>query len=373
MAAAANPGFRYDQVLLASIDPSLAGYDKTRAVAAQRAIIDRVRTIPGVSAAAFASTVPFGEFHEGMPVAPVGAGATRREGRSPTYRIVSADYFRTLGLTMVRGRDFTAAEEASETAPRVAIVDELLARQLFPDREPLGQMIQVVRFDRLAGSGNDGEPMEIVGIAPGIKDTLFDRGPTPTLYVPTGRNYRAALSMHVRTQSAGMETEVLGTMRREVALVDAKTPLIDPMPMRRFHDRSLELWAVRAGGNTVIALGLLALLLAVVGVYGVKSYVVSQRTREIGIRIALGARQRTIVGGVLRDGAIVVGSGIAIGLAGSVALARLIESMLFGISPTDPTSLALVVGALAAVAMVATWIPARRASRVDPVVALRSE
>ena len=373
IAATANPGFRYDQLLLAGIDPALAGYDKVRSVAAQRAIIDRVRAIPGVSAAAFASTVPFGEFHESMPVVTVGAEARSTEGRSPTYRIVSADYFRTLGLAMVRGRDFTAAEEVSESAPRVAIVDELLARQLFPDREPLGQMIRVSRRDREVGTGNDGEPMEIVGIAPGIKDTLFDRGPSPTLYVPTGRNFRAGLSMHVRTHSAGAETELLGTMRREVAAVDAKIPLIDLMPMRRFHDRSLELWAVRAGGNTVTSLGLLALLLAVVGVYGVKSYVVSQRTREIGIRIAVGARPRDVMGMVIREGAVLTACGLAIGLPLAGLAGMGLSRLLYEVSPLDPIVFLTAPVLLAAAALIASWLPARRAMRIAPVTALRAE
>jgi predicted permease len=373
MAAAADPGFRYDQLLLAGIDPSLSGYDQARTRTVQRAMLDRLRTLPGVDAVSFASTVPFGEFHEGMPVEAVGVPATSAERRSPTYRIVGADYFRALGLGMVRGREFTAVEEASAEAPRVAVVDALLARRLFADRDPIGQMIRVVRGDREGGSSNDGEPMEIVGVAPPIRDTLFDRGPVPHLYVPTGRHYRASLSVHVRLQPGAAEADVLSTVRRELALVDARVPLIDLMPMRRFHDRSLELWAVRAGGNTVISLGLLALLLAVVGVYGVKSYVVSQRTREIGIRIAVGAEPRDVLWMVLKDGARLTGIGVALGLplAGLAGLG--LSRLLYEISPLDPVAFGLAPLLLAAAAFVACWLPARRATRVVPVTALRAE
>jgi predicted permease len=373
-AAAADPGFRYDQLLLSGIDPSLSGYDEARGRAAHRAVIDRLRSIPGVSAAAFASTVPFGEFHEGMPVEAVGAEPGQGgERRSPTSRIISADYFRALGLTMVRGREFNAVDELSPTAPRVVIVNELLARQLFPDRDPMGQMIRIIRRDREAGTGNDGEPMEIIGIAPGLRDTLFDRAPVPHIYVPTGRHYRAMLNIHIRTADGAAEADVLGAVRREVALIDSRLPLLELMPMRRFHDRSLELWAVRAGGNVVTSLGLLALVLAVVGIYGVKSYVVSRRTKEIGIRMAVGAQPRDVLWMVVREGATLTALGLAIGLPLAGLSGMGLSRLLYEVSPIDPI---VFIGApliLAASALFASWLPARRATRVAPVTALRAE
>ncbi len=373
VAATADPGFRYDRLILASIDPAMAGYDEVRGRAAHRAVLGRVRSIPGVESAAFASTVPFGGFHEGMPVEPVGGAPTAAERRSPTYRIISADYFRALGLPMVRGREFTSSEEESASSPRVAIVDELLARRLFPDQDPLGQMIRIVQRDRQWGSANDGEPMEIVGIAPGLRDTLFDRGPVPHAYVPTGRHYRAGMNIHVRTLSAAGEGDVLAAIRRELSGLDARVPALDLMPMRRFHDRSLELWAVRAGGNMVTSLGLLALVLAVVGVYGVKSYVVSQRTREIGIRIAVGAQPRDVLWMVLREGALLTAAGLAIGLplAGLAGLG--LSRLLYEVSPLDPIVFVLAPLTLAVAALAASWLPARRATRVAPVTALRAE
>jgi len=374
-AAAADPGFRYERLLLVNLDPSMAGYDVTRGSSAYRAVLERVRSIPGVEAAAIVSTVPFGDFHEGMPVEAVGGLPATAEGRSPTYRIVGADYFRTLGLRMVRGREFTLSEEESATAPRVAIVDELLARRLFPNQDPLGQMIRIARFNRESGSANDGEPMEIIGIAPGLRDTLFDQAPVPHVYVPSGRHYRANMYVHVRTHdgSTVAENNTLAAIRRELAQLDSRLPVLDLMPMRRFHDRSLELWAVRAGGNVVISLGTLALLLAIVGVYGVKSYLVAMRTREIGIRVAMGARPVDVLWLVLREGLSLTAVGLAIGLPLAALAGLALSRLLYQVSPLDPFVFALGPLALAASAMVASWLPARRATRVEPVMALRTE
>jgi predicted permease len=374
-AAAADPGFRYERLILASVDPALAGFDEGRGRDAQRRMLERIRAIPGVEQASFASTVPFGEFHEGMPVEAVGAGQKSGPGRSPTYRIVGADYFRALGLSMVRGREFSAIEEVSATAPRVAIIDELAARQLFPEQNPIGQMVRVVRRDREVGTGNDGEPMEIIGVAPAMRETLFDRAPVPHLYVPTGRHYRASQNIHIRTRSADprLEADVLAAVRRAIAQADARIPVLDLMPMRRYHDRSLELWAVRAGGRMVIALGLLALVLAVVGVYGVKSYVVSQRTREIGIRVAVGAQPRDVMWMVVREGATLTAAGLALGLplAGLAGLS--LSRLLYEVSPLDPIVFIVAPLLLASAALVASYLPARRATRVVPVTALRAD
>jgi predicted permease len=375
-AAAADPGFRYNQIILASTDVAMVGYDERRGREAQRAVIERLRSLPGIDAVSFASTVPFGEFHEGMPVEAVGTTSQPTDQRrSPTYRIVGADYFRALGVRMVRGREFTLVEEQSPSTARVAIVDEIAARQLFPDRDPIGQMIKVVRRDREAGSGNDGEPMEIVGIAPPMRDTLFDKGPVAHLYVPLGRHYRAGLNLHIRVldASAAAENTALAAVRKEIASVDARLPLLELMPMRRFHDRSLELWAVRAGGNVVLSLGALALILALAGVYGVKSYVVSQRTREFGIRVAVGARPADVLWLVLRDGLSLTAAGLAIGLPLAALVGLGLSRLLYEVSPLDPAVFVLGPLALAIAALFASWVPARRATRIAPTLALRSE
>jgi predicted permease len=374
-AAAADPGFRYDQLLLASIDPAMAGYDAARARETHRAVLDRLRSIPNLTGVSTASTVPFGEFHEGQPVEPVGVEGAKPERRSPTYRIIGSDYFRTLGLGMVRGREFSRVEEDSANAPRVAIVDEVLARTLFPDRDPLGQMIRIPRRDGEDSSGNDGQPMEIVGIAPPMRDTLFTHTAVPHLYVPSGRHYRSAVNLHLRVSDATSATEnaALKTIRAELAQLDSQLPVLELMPMRRFHDRSLELWAVRTGGKVVMTFGGLALLLALAGVYGVKSYVVSQRTREFGIRVAVGARPSDVLWLVLRDGMTLTAIGLAIGIPLAGAAGFGLSRMLYQVSPLDPVVFIVGPITLAAAATIAAWIPARRATRIAPITALRTE
>jgi predicted permease len=373
-AAATNPGFSYDRQLLVGIDPTLAQYDETRGRATTRDVLRRVRALPGIAAAAMAATVPFGDFHEGLSVERVG-GPARPDLAARTnaaYRVIGADYFRALNLPMVRGREFTEAEELSPTAPRVAIVDERLARKLFGADEPLGQMI---RYTERPGerTKNDGEAMEIVGVAAPIRDDLFDREPGPAIYEPWGRNYRGNMFVHARAAQAGMEGDLLQAIRREIRAYDPRLPLVQATTMQSFHDRSLELWAVRAGGRTFLVFGLLALLLAVVGLYGVKSYIVSQRTREIGIRMALGARPGDVLAMMLKEGAMLSAVGVALGLPLAALLGFAVSRMLYDVRPLDPVVFLAAPGSLALAALVATWLPARRATRVSPLTALRTD
>jgi predicted permease len=370
-AAAADPGFSYRQELLVSTDPALVLYDEPRGRAAHRGTLERLRATPGVEAAGMASTVPFGSFHEGRQVERVG-GKTQERGQEPTFRIVGADYFRALGLPMVRGREFTRAEEDSPSAPRVTIIDQVLARRLFGEEDPLGQM---VRFsDRPdVQEARDTTPMEIVGIAPPIRDELFDRVAGPAVYVPSGRNYRSAMHFHIRQAQPGGGADLLAAIRRELHEMDPRLPIVEATTMEGFHDRSIELWAVRSGGRLFLVFGLLALALAVVGLYGVKSYLVSQRTREIGVRMALGADAGDVMQMVLKEGAALAGVGIALGLPLAALLGRVLASVLYEVRPLDPVVFTAAPLVLGAAAMLATWLPARRATRVTPITALRAQ
>ena len=367
-AAATNPGFSYQQALLVSTDPSLVQYDEARGRASYRSILERMRRIAGVDAVGMASSVPFGDIHEGHSVERVGGAADRHV--SATFRIIGAEYFRALNLPMIRGREFTASEEDSSVAPRTAIIDERLSRRLFGAEDPMGQL---VRFVQQPGSRQleDREPMTIVGIAAPVRDELFDREAGPAVYVPAGRNYRAGMNLHVHAARAGTEADLLAAIRREIRDFDPHLPILQATTMRAFHERSLQLWAVRAGGRLFLFFGVLALLLAVVGLYGVKSYLVAQRTREIGIRMALGARSSDVLMMVLREGATLSLVGVAIGLPLAALLGRLLSGLLYDVTPLDPVVFVAAPTLLAAAALIATWLPARRATRVTPLTALR--
>jgi len=241
---------------------------------------------------------------------------------------------------------------------------------LFPGEEPLGQQLWIPpRSDAARTADND--PMTIVGIVPGIRDDLTERQPIAHLYVPAAKRYRGPMHIHVRTSSG--DAEMLAAIRRELRAVDSRLPVTELRTMREFHDRGLVLWVIRAAGRTLLGLGALALLLAAIGVYGVKSYVVAQRTREIGIRLALGASPREIAWMLLRDGARMTLVGVAIGLPFAIALGRLLSVAIFEVSPYDPLVLTMAPLVLAGAAALATYLPARRGMRVSPLEALRVE
>ena len=352
-----------------------SGYDAARGREAHRGALERVRAMPGVEAASLASTVPFGEFHEGMPVEAVGgAGGRRRtDQRSPTYRIVGADYFRALGLGMVRGREFTAAEELSAMCRGWSIVDELLARQLFPEREPIGQMI---RISPPRPRGRLGQRRRADGnrrhrAADARHALRQDRRAARLRSVgpPLSRRHDAARA-RPRSWRRPPRTRCSTACVAEIWRNSIRSSRCSTCcRCGGIHDRSLELWAVRAGGNVVISLGGLALLLALVGVYGVKSYVVSQRIREFGIRVAVGARPSDVLWLVLREGLSLTAAGLAIGLPLAVLAGFGLSRLLYEVSPLDPfvfiaAPLALAVGR----ATVASWVPGCAAQQDRAVV-----
>jgi predicted permease len=331
-----------------------------------------VRALPGVEAVGLNSTVPFGDMQEGRPVERVGGAPVEGANPEPTFRIVTADYFAALGLPLLRGREFTRQEEEFANAPGVAIIDEALARRLFGGDDPLGQTIRLKpRPD--AGEPQLTVPLQVVGIAPPIREDLMDRAPDAHVYVPAGRFYRANMHLHARVGAAASETALLTAIRREIRAVDSRLPVLALTTMRGFHDNSLQLWVVNAGGRMFTALGLLALTLAVVGVYGVKSYVVSQRTREIGIRMALGADRRDVLRLLLADGAKLTLAGLAVGLPLAALIAFALTKVLRDVTPFDPVIFAAAPLVLGAAALLASFVPARRAAHVEPLKALRTE
>ncbi len=370
-ASAGTPGYSYDRLLLASFDNSLGGFDETRGRAVYGAVLDRVRSLPGVSTVSMTSTLPFGDTQQTAGMERVGVSG-QEPVRARTYRVIGADHFAALGVRMVRGREFTRAEEESASAPRVAIVDEALARRLFADEDPMGQMIRVAQ-EPSGPESTRGEPMQIVGIAPPMREELLDRAPVPHVYVPFGRQYRAGMHLEVRLEQGVDEAAGIEALRAAIRATEPRLPVLALSTMQAFHDKGLELWALETGAQVFTALGGLALLVAVVGVYGVKSYVVSQRTREIGIRMALGASARDVVGLVMRDGFFLTGAGVALGVPLAVLVSYALAAVFVDVGGFDGLVVSAATIALALAATIASAVPARRATRIQPLRALQGD
>jgi putative ABC transport system permease protein len=360
-----DAGFSIDRHLLVSLDPSLAGYDAVRSRGLFRSVLQRVRSLPGVERASVASIVPFGEFQEGRSV-------RLRPADRPVaadFIIVGSDYFETLGMHLLRGRGFTRAEEdGGMNAPKTVVIDRPLARRLFADADPIGRPVQVERRDGAAF-----DPYTVVGVTTEMKHDLFDLEPRPHVFAPTGSVFRANLTLHIRTATDVPDADMLATIRREVQSVDPRLPILFARTMAIQRDRSVTEWSVRAAAAVFGAFGALALLLATIGVYGLKAYDVAQRTREIGIRMALGATASAVTGLVLREGARSAIVGLGIGLLLAAGVGKLVSGLLYRVSPFDPIVLAVAAAALALAVVGACYVPARRATRVTPLEALRTE
>ena len=367
-ASSADPGFAFERGLLLETDPSLAGYDEVQGRTVYRDLLPRLRALPGVDAVSMASMVPFGSFSESRMAVPV--GADDQGERAASFTLVADDYFRALGLSMLRGREFTRAEAEGGSGSAAVIVDETLARALWPNADPLGQVVRLRQRN-----GELGDVLTVVGVAPGRRSRIFDQQPTPHVYLPAGAEYRGNMNLHVRLAEPGRAAAnaMLQQVRQAVRGFDARLPILSLQTLEDFRAASAGLWAVQAGASVFSTFGGLALFLAVVGLYGVKSYVVSQRTREIGLRMALGAERADVLWLVLREGLVMTGAGLLFGVLLSVATARLLAGLLYEVRTFDPLVFALAPMLLAGSALLASYLPARRATRVSPMEALRQE
>lgn len=380
-AADANPGFNMETGILAEVDIGLAGYDEVRGRQIYRTVMERLRFLPGVQSASLAYVVPFGLFSDGCSVQKTGAPAMPAQGSNSAdsekpvgaaFNIVSTDYFKTLGLPVLRGREFERLETESLTARRVVIIDEPLAQKLWPNEDPIGRNIQLVDKKE---NGKEPDSLEIVGLVPGVRNNLTDKTESPHVYVPFGQHYRSQANIHIKTSFNGHEadTAFLKTVRQELHAVDPNLPILSVQTLRNFRDEGLMLWFVRTGARLFTIFGSLALFLGVVGVYGVKAYVVARRTREIGVRMALGASKNDVLWMVLREGLRLTLVGLGLGLLLSLATGQVLSSMLYEVRGTDSLVLLTAPLLLAAAAMLACFFPARRAAKIEPMAALRCE
>lgn len=370
-AADADPGFDLDRGLVVSVDPSLAGYDQTRAHAAYSRVLERLRSRADVASASLASTVPYGESSFDQDVQPAGAAATDRAANA-TFRVVGADYFRTLGVPVVRGREFTPDEESGASPSRPVIVDVLLAERLWPSEDPIGQRLQFRQATRVGASP---ETFEVVGVVASIASRLFETAKEPHVYVPFGGRDESAMTIHVRATGGGStpSESLLESVGADIRAVDAMLPVVSANTLREHRDTGFEVWFVRLTARLFAIFGIVALIVAAVGTYGVRAVTVGRRTREFGIRIALGATPTDVTRMVMSEGARVVALGLAIGLLLSTGVARLLSGWVYGLRTFEPlvfgvTSLLLVLAMLAA-----CYVPARRATTVQPATALRNE
>jgi predicted permease len=397
-AGSVETGFKADATILVEVDASLGGYDRTRSLALYRAAGDRLSALPGVAAASVSATVPFGSLTINRPVQRAGASpapdsrpATAAEGLAFNARWngVGADYFTTMGVPLLRGRAFTKTEAESADAPPVAIIDEPLAKKLWPDGDALGQRIQWA--DRGAptaaggGSGTmgtsndvarrdqDPRAVEIVGIAPATRWELADSGLGGCIFVPFAQDAQSNAFLQVRpaADATGYDAAMFERLRREVRSAAPGVPVLAVKTFRQHLDGNALLWVMRAGAGMVSIFAGLALALAVVGAYGVMTYAVARRTREIGIRMSLGAEPGKILRMILGEGAVMALGGAVPGFLLALAIGRALSSLLYHVSPGDPVVLMAAPTVLAATALLACYLPARRAAKLDPMVALR--
>jgi predicted permease len=356
-AQAADLGFSTRNGLLASVDLLQAGYDAVRGRAFFETLQARVRELPGVESATlthrmplgFGGTSDFGAKVDGYTPAP-------NEEITLYYSRVGSDYLKTMGIALVRGRDFTDRDTADRGD--VAIVNETVARRYFAGRDAVGGRVRI------------GErTIEIVGIARDGKYSNLAEPPRPFIYLPVQQWFRPDAVLTVKT--AGNPTAIVPAVRDVLRSIDPSIPLFD---IRTIEDHlTIALFVQRLVASLLGAFGLLALVLATVGLYGVIAGIVSQRTPEIGMRVALGASHRDIVALILRQGLGMTGLGVVIGLAGAIALTRVFKSLLVGVSTTDAISFIGTTLLLVVVTLLATYLPARRAASVDPLAALRYE
>jgi len=386
-AASVDSGLRPGASYILEVDASLAGYEPKRAEELYRNLNDRLAALPGVERASISAIVPFGMFELSRKVRRAGVHpasdakpATAADGLAfeVAWNSVGAAYFSTVGLPVTRGRGFTEAE-ATHPGPKVAIIDEVLAKKLWPDGDALGQRIQYA--DQKGGTSADlnsgeKESMEIVGIVPATRHALFEtEEPVGGIYLPFARGFQSDISYFVRFRSLapGSEAAAADLIRRTVGDVDPSIPILSLRTFAQHLDSNLDLWLVRAGAALFSIFGALALGLAVVGLYGVKAYSVARRTREIGIRMALGAQAGVVLRMMMRESSVMLVSGIGIGLLLAIATAKLLSGILYGVGALDPIAFTVAPLVLTIASLIATWFPARRATRVDPVQALRAE
>lgn len=369
---AVRPGFSADRVLTGIISPPASAYPgEAERVTFWNRMLGAARALPGVEAAGIVSNLPFGGNYSDSVILAEGYVMAPGESLIAPYSVsASPGYFEAMAIPLKRGRLFTDSDNAR--APRVMIVDERLAKRFWGDRDPIGRRLwQPDSPQELkSGPGPNTPYYTVVGVVGNVRVTgLTEREPVGMYYYPFAQNVRGGMTLV--TRASGDPAALTTALRRQLAAIDPELPLFSVRPMQQRVDESLV--SRRTPMLLAVAFGGVAVFLAAVGIYGVLAYQVTQRRKEIGIRLALGSDARAIFALVLREGAALLAGGVVFGLAGAFALRRVIEAELFGIRAMDAGVLAAVAAVLTLVALTACSLPARRAARIDPVIALNDQ
>jgi predicted permease len=359
-------GFKPDNVLEVSFNLALQGYNEARGKEFYRRIVERLERLPGAQSACVTNMLPLGFMALATPVVPEGREIPANERLFAGNFNIGPRYFETIGTPLIRGRDFTAHDTINSS--RVAIVSEKLARGLWPEIKEPGEALG----KWLRAGDSDPISCEVIGVAKDSKNNIFnsiDREPAPTIYRPFTQNYSAAASIVIR--AGGDTRSLIPAVRREVTALDENLPAQDLQPLS--ETTGLATWPARTAAAALGFFGMIGLALAGVGIYGVMSYSVARRAREIGLRMALGANAHDVVRLVVMQGMRLAIIGTMIGLMLAMAMTRLLASLLYGVTATDPATFCGMALFLTAVALLACYLPARRATKIDPMMALRNE
>jgi predicted permease len=375
-AAGLNPGFVAAGDLISEFDFTLVKKEPAESRRLIFAMAERARELPGVTASAVGTMLPYADFtntrrilrtKDTMPNDPKAPDPSVNS----LYTAITTGYFDALGVKLLRGRDFTQGECESKDSRRVAIIDEEMAKKLFPNEDAIGQHVRYTQAPK-DGAPND---LEIIGIVSKHRHDIQNDSIVCRLFVPLAQGYNGQTYLHVRlnTRDRHVVVAIMPTLRQALREIDPDLPLLQMTPYVDLMEKSPNLWIVKLGAMLFGAFGCIALLLAVVGVYGVKAYAVACRTREIGIRMALGAHRKDVFALIMRQGAMQTALAVSVGLLLSLAAGRVLSQILYGVSPTDPFALITSSLMLAAAALLACFLPARRATYVNPITALRTE
>jgi predicted permease len=351
-----DKGFDSENMMVAAMDPSLQGYSPEETGVFYRELLDRVRALPGVSVAALGESVPLGFSSSDSSVEIPGYDPSPEERMSIRYNRVSPGYFAAMGIPMLQGREFEDTDR--DDAPGVIIVNQHFADRFWPGENAIGKQV-----------GSHGMDRTVVGVVSTGKYSTLSEAPLAHQYLPISQSFGAGQYLHVRT--AGDPEALLSSIRETVRGLDPNIPLFDVKTMNTHL--GIALMPARLAGIVLGFFGVLGLILASVGIYGVMAYSVAQRTREIGIRTAMGADSSEVTSMILWQGFKLVLVGGAVGIVGALAMSQVIENLLITGQALDPLAFVGVPVLLGAVALLATYLPARRAATVDPVRALRSD